>query len=154
MRGRVGPVDLAGHDGDGRAAGEKGAAVRCLVHPVRESADDGVAHGREVPAQLRRLVCAVACRGPRAHHGHGVGRELVEVSRSPDPQPDGFAASIVQCAGATPARELVGPLGIAGDDEPDAPIGGLLEDLAGIDVGELVAIVKPQWFSTSPASSR
>ena len=31
----------------------------------------------------------------------------------------------MQCAGATQAREAVGPLGIAGDDEPDAPIGGL-----------------------------
>jgi hypothetical protein len=65
--------------------------------------------------------------------------QLVEVSRSPDPQPDGFAAAIVQCAGVTQARELVWPFGIVGDDEPDAPTGCLLEDLAGIDVGELVA---------------
>nr|WP_257424471.1 hypothetical protein [Nocardioides carbamazepini] len=139
VRGRVGPVDPAGHDGDGRAAGEEGAAVRCLVHAVRESADDGVAHGREVPAQLRRLMCAVACRGARPNHGHRVSCEPVQVAGSPDPQPDWFAAAIVQCAGATQAREAVGPLGIAGDDEPDAPLDGLLEDLAGIDVGELVA---------------
>ena len=110
-----------------------------LVDAVGESADDGVAHGREVPAQLGGLMRSVVRRGARPHYGHDVGCELVELSRSPDPESDGFAAAVVQCAGAAQARELVGPLGIAGDDEPDAAAGGLLEDLAGIDVGELVA---------------
>lgn len=91
-----------------------------LVDAVGESADDGVAHGREVPTQLGGLMRSVVRRGARPHYGHGVGCELGEVSRSPDPQPDGFAAAVVQCAGGTQARELVGPLGIAGDDEPDA----------------------------------
>lgn len=59
--------------------------------------------------------------------------------RSADPQPDGFAAAIVQCAGVAERSELAGPLGIAGDDEPDAASTCLLEDPAGIDVGELVA---------------
>ena len=60
MRGRVGAVDAAGQDGDGRAAGEEGTAVRRLVDAVGEAADDGVAHGGEVAAQLGRLLGAVA----------------------------------------------------------------------------------------------
>ena len=63
MGGRVGPVDTAGQDGDGRAAGEECAAVSGLVNAVGESADDGVAHGCEVAAQLGCLLGAVAGGG-------------------------------------------------------------------------------------------
>jgi hypothetical protein len=113
--------------------------VRCLVHAERRAADDGVAHVREVSAQLGRLFGAVAGGGTGPDDSDRVAGELTQVVRAADPQADGFAAAIVQCAGVAECAELGRPLGIAGDDEPDAPTGGLLEDLAGIDVGELVA---------------
>lgn len=58
--------------------------------------------------------------------------------RSADPQPDGFAAGIVQCAGVAERSELAGPLGIAGDDEPDAARACLLEDLGGVYTAEFL----------------
>lgn len=63
VRGRVGPVDAAGHDRDGWAVREEGAAVCGLVDAERGAADDGVAHRREVAAKFGGLFGAVAGGG-------------------------------------------------------------------------------------------
>ena len=71
-----GPVDAAGQNGDGWAVSDEGAAVRGLVHPVGEAADDGVARGRELATQLGGLLHPVIRRGARPDHGHSIGSKL------------------------------------------------------------------------------
>ena len=112
----------------GPRPGERTTVSR-LVDPEGGAGDDGGASTAEVGGEVAGDLRAVGGRGPRAHHRHrpagtpGPGRAA--------PPPTAPAARrLSRFSGSTPARsaELLGPLGVAGHDEPDPSVGRLVED--------------------------
>lgn len=63
VRGWVCAIGAAWEHGDGGSAGDEGTAVGSLVDAVRRAADDGLAHGCEISAEVACLFQAVARRG-------------------------------------------------------------------------------------------
>ena len=110
---RVGVVQSAGDDSDGRCAGTARALVGRTVDSQRETRHDADAGGGQVGAELRRHADAVAGRRTCPHQCHG--RSAAQRGRVAQAEQERRRPRVV----GQPGRERRSP----GQEDPDAELG-------------------------------